>query len=91
MEDAHFVAKLHEVGLFSGDKKAKVESLPTRAEKVNHFMDYVIFPGLPNDRTNLDKLLKVMEKFNDDTLKNLSENIQKALSHQFIEPIMQFN
>lgn len=81
MEDTHFIAKLHTAGLFSGNKKAEVESLSTRAKKVNYFMDYVILPGLPNDRTNLGKLLKVMEKFNDDTLKNLSEQIQKALSN----------
>ena len=79
MEDAIFLSSLDTAGLFPGDSKATVQSIDTSAAKAGYFIDRVILPDVASNRTNLNKLLAVMKKFNNSTVKNLAAEIQKAL------------
>ena len=79
MQDAYFIAELNSAGLLPGNMKAKVLSLSTSACRADSFMDEVIIPDVENNTTNLYKLLAVMGKFNNDAVKNLAAEIQKAL------------
>ena len=79
MQDAYFIAELKAAGLLPGDLKAKVQSLSTSACRADYFMDEVILPDVASNRTNLNKLLTVMEQFNNDVLKDLATEIQRAL------------
>ena len=82
MEDAIFIAKLHTAGLLPGDLKAMMQSpsLPTSAHKASYFIDKAILPDVADNSTNLNKLLTVMEKFNNDVVKNVAAEIQGALT-----------
>jgi len=79
MQDTRFIAELHSAGLFPGNSKAKFKNLPTSACAANCFIDDVIMPDIEYNRTNLNKLLAVMAKFDNDTVKDLAADIQRAL------------
>lgn len=79
MNKAIFLSKLKGSGLLSDDVKAKIKSVPTLVDKAECFLDEVILPYLPDDPSNLDKLLSVMENYTDSTLKNLAAEISKCL------------
>jgi len=76
MDKAIFLGKLRASGLLSGDLKADLKSMSTSEDKADYFLDVVIIPTLPDDTTNLDKLLDVMEAYNDDNVKQLSGEIR---------------
>jgi len=76
MDKAIFLAKLREFGLLSRDFKTKLKELPTSADKTDEFLDVIIIPKLPDDTTNLDKLLGVMEAYSDDNVKELAGEIR---------------
>ena len=69
MDNVMFRAKLYTAGLFPGDLWNIVESKPTPAEKAAHFL----LSGIQNDTDNFNKLLTIMEEYNDDRLKKLAE------------------
>ena len=80
MQDTTFITELDAALLFPGNVKATIQSLPTTADKASYFIDNVILCNVGSDRTNLNKLLTVMEKFNYDPAKNLAEKIRTALN-----------
>ena len=67
LEDPIFIAKLQEIGLLrDGDLVHVIHSKPTRKKKVEAFLMYAIEPSVECDETTeLEKLLFVMERFND--------------------------
>lgn len=75
MEKATFLAKLRTSGLLTGELKTKLRSIPILADKTDYFLDVVVLPTLPDDTTNLDKLLSVMEAYNDN-LKKLAKMLR---------------
>ena len=84
MEDTYFITNLDTADLLPGNTKDKVQSasLPTRADKASHFLDNVILPDVDNNRSNLDKLLNVMEESDFGVLNGLGTEIQRALDAQ---------
>jgi len=80
MKDAKFSSQLVKKGLFSGNMKAKVKAQPTDADSAEYFLDNVIEKPLSNEDTEpFEKLLMVMEQFNNQSLKKLARNIRKKL------------
>jgi len=61
MDDPTFVANLRAARLLPGNLKAKIKSLPTSADKADHFLDYVILPDISNNHDSLLALINVME------------------------------
>ena len=71
MNDALFRARLRTAGLFHGNLKAEIMSKPTAAEKAEHFLEN----GINNDTECFNKLLTIMNDYNNDCLKKLAEKI----------------
>jgi len=64
--------------LLPDDHKAKIESLRTRKEKAQYFLDEIIKRGLSIGYTKqFNEMINVMESSNDPVLKNLSKQIQE--------------
>ena len=65
--------------LLSSNHKAKVESLSTRKEKTQYFLDEVIKPGLSVGYTEqFNKMITVMESNDDPVVKHLVKQIQEC-------------
>ena len=79
MDDATFMSALFSANLLPGNLKAEVKSLPTSADKADYFLDRAIFPNIDNDKTNLEKLLNVLEKSNNAAVKNVAAEIRCAI------------
>ena len=71
MDDVKFRARLYSAGLLPGDLRDKVQSKPTTAEKAEHFLHY----GIKTDTDSFNKLLTIMEEYDNDHLKKLAEMI----------------
>ena len=71
MDDVMFMSKLYSAHLLPGDLWSKVESKSTSKEKAVHFLRF----GIQNDADNFNKLLTIMEEYDDDRLKKLAEMI----------------
>jgi len=71
-----FLSKLKASGLLSDDLKTKLKSIPASTDRAECFLDDVILSTLPDDTTNLDKLLSVMEAYKDENLKKLAGEIR---------------
>ena len=83
MKDALFVAELYSQGLLPDDQKDQIKSLATQAEMAMHFLDSVIKPDLTcgiNTRGSFDKLIAVMNDSENQTVKQLAEQIRSKLS-----------
>jgi len=82
MKDVMFSSQLVKKGLFSGNMKAKVKAQPTDADAAEYFLDNAIEKPLSNEDSDtepFEKLLMVMEQFNNQSLKKLASNIRKKL------------
>ena len=83
MNDAHFLAALTTENLFSGDLRAEVDAMSTKAKKASHFLNDAIKPCLEvNDDVDINpflKLLGVMERFSE-SLRKLATKIRMQLS-----------
>ena len=75
MNKAIFLSKLKASGLLSDDFMTKLKSIPLVKNKAECLLYDVILPTLPNDTTNLDKLLSVMEEYNNDDVKKLASEL----------------
>jgi len=75
MNKAIFLSKLKACGLLSDDLKTKLKSKPTLTDKAECFLDDAILSTLPDDTANLDKLLTVMEAYNNDDVKKLASEL----------------
>jgi len=71
-----FLSKLKAFGLLSDDLKTKLKCIPASTDRAECFLDDVILPTLPDDTTNLDKLLSVMEASKDENMKKLAGEIR---------------
>ena len=80
MDDVMFTAKLFSHGLLPGDLKQQVQSKSTSAEKATHFLDHKINPDVTiGVSTSFDTLLRVMENWRSDSLKELAKEIKTTL------------
>ena len=79
MDDATFISALFSANLLPGNLKAEVKSLSTSADKADYFLDHAIFPNIDNDKTNLEKLLNVLEKSNNAAVKNVATEVRRAI------------
>ena len=80
MDDTTFISNLFAAELLPGNLKAEIKSLPTSVDKADYFLDRIIFPNLDNDKTNLCKLLDVMEKSNNAAVKNVAAEVRRAIT-----------
>ena len=66
-------------GLLPGDHKAKVESLSTRKEKAQYFLDEVIRPGLSAGYSvQFNKMINIMKSSDDRVVKRLAKQIEEC-------------
>ena len=80
MDDAVFVAELFKCGLLPGDLKHQIKAEKTLIDKATCFLDNKISRDISIDNsTSLNKLLTVMEKSDNDTLKDLAKQIRISL------------
>ncbi|XP_065896401.1 uncharacterized protein [Dysidea avara] len=82
LDDAVFRSKLDDAGLFYGDLKEEVKAKPTAAQKAEHFLDH----GIKSDADNIRRLLKVMEEFNNSSVKSLAREIKVDIDKCCKEP-----
>ena len=80
MDDVMFTAKLFSHDLLPGDLKHQVQSKNTSAEKAMYFLDYKINPDVTiGVFTSFDTLLKIIENWESDSLKELAKEIRTTL------------
>ena len=85
MNDCTFTAKLYSQKLLPGNLKEKVKSLPTSADKAEHFLDTMIMQPsaeIIND-DSFEKLLRIMEDSKFNSLNNLAQQINVRLGKIF--------
>ena len=76
LDNKIFFGMAKTAGLFPGGNAESIAAKPTRAEKVDHFLQHVLEPGADS---YLSKLLEVMKEFDDDSVNNLADEIQGAM------------
>jgi len=76
MNKTIFLSKLRASDLLSDDLRAEIRLIPKLEDKAERFLDDVILPSLPDDITNLEKLLSLMVAYRDDKVKKLAEEIR---------------
>ena len=82
MEDGTFTAKLNSYGLIPGGVGDHIKSLPTKAEKAEHFLKNVIKESLEIDDTEeFENLLTVMEGCEYNYVKRLAAKIRSDLNN----------
>ena len=82
LKDYHFIAQLTQQHLFSAPLKKDVMESTKSAEAATIFLVRAVEHPLSNaDREPFDKLLLVMEKFDDSTLNKLAKEIKHKLGH----------
>ena len=69
MNDVIFITELYSAGLLPGNLKEKVQSELTTPDKADHFLQH----GIKNNTESFNKLLTVMEHYNNDHLRKLAE------------------
>ena len=78
MDDAYFLANLTSEKLFCGNLRQEVDSKSTSGDKASHFLDKAIRPSLDDpddiDLNSFFKLLRVMERHNDNLKKLATKN-----------------
>ena len=83
MNDPIFLGLLREQDLFFGDLEEKVQTMGTKAEKTDWFLDHAIQRGLDIEMTEpLQKLLTVMsndEYLKDKSLRELAAEVQQGI------------
>jgi len=79
MDDAFFQGRLFTANLLPGNTKNEVKAILTNADKVEFFITKVILPDLAENRTNLDRLLTVMEESDSEPVQKLAAEICQAL------------
>ena len=75
MNDALFRARLRSAGLFHGNLNKEIMSKPTAPEKAEHFLEN----GINNDTECFNKLLTIMNDYNNNHLKKLAEKIREEI------------
>ena len=80
VKDPMFNAELYSADLFPGNTRAEVQAKATSAEAAMHFLDNVINRGWSDGNSNsqFEKLLTVMESYDDDVVNSLASNIKKG-------------
>ena len=80
MDDSRFVAKLFIYKLLPGNLKQRIEEKQTVEDKATFFLDHAIKPGVSVDNSeSFSKLLELMGKSGNITLKTLANKIKTAL------------
>lgn len=81
LKDPYFLAELTKQHLFPGDLKEEVMAESTQARATTKFLYAAIERSLNVDnREPFDRLIQVMEKFDDLTLNKLAKDIKQELS-----------
>ena len=81
LKDPYFMAELTQQNLFYGNLKEEVMSAPTQAEAVASFLYKAVERSLDvDDKEPFDKLLLVMEEFNNLTLNKLAREIKQKFT-----------
>ena len=86
LKDPLFTAELTHRNLFSGNLKDEVMEASTRADAADRFLDKAVERPLNvGYKEPFDKLLLVMEKFDDQALKKLAAEINQKYRVGFID------
>ena len=75
MDDVIFTGELFQNRLLPNDWKAKLDSLPTSAEKAAKFLDNMIKPDIEGGSSGTFTLLSIMKNSEYDNVKNLADTI----------------
>ena len=75
MDDPCFRSMLYSADLLPGNLKDEVKSMPTRAEKAEHFLDH----GINNDTAKFLKLYEVLKKSDDNSVIKLTEQLKNEI------------
>ena len=85
LKDPFFLAELTRQNFFSGDLKEEVLAASTQAIATTKFLHKVVERSLDiGNEKPFNKLLSVMENFNDDILKELAKEIRQRLVDEVI-------
>jgi len=76
LNDAVFRLKLFTAGLLPGNLKTDIMSMPTPAEKAEHFLDC----GIKNEISKFQKLVSVMEGYGEDDVQKLARRIKDTMT-----------
>ena len=80
MDDVMFTGELFSHDLLPGNLKQKVQSKNTSAEKATYFLDNKIYPDITiGVFTSFDTLVRIIENWEDDSLKELAKEIRTTL------------
>ena len=80
MDDSRFVAKLFTHKLFPGNLKQRIKAKQTVEDKATYFLDHGIEPGVSVENSeSFSKLLELMGKSGNITLRTLANKIKTAL------------
>ena len=84
MDDTLFTAKLTSKSLLPENIDSKINSLPTKADKAEHFLKHVIKPSLDvNDTEDLNNLISVMENTDYKPLNKVAAKMKKELEGRY--------
>jgi len=76
LHDAMFRSQLFTAGLLPGNLKSEVKSMPTPADKAEHFLDC----GIKNEISKIQKLVLVMEGYVDDNVQQVARHIKDTIT-----------
>ena len=76
MDDPCFRSMLYSADLLPGNLKDEVKSMPTRADKAEHFLDH----GINNDTAKFLKLFEVLKKSDDNSVIRLTEQLRNKIN-----------
>ena len=80
MDDPCFRSMLYSADLLPGNLKDEVKSMPTRADKAEHFLDH----GINNDTAKFLKLFEVLKKSDDNSVIRLTEQLRNKINLQAV-------
>ena len=83
LHDAMFRSQLFTAGLLPGNLKNEIKSMPTPADKAEHFLD----SGIKNEISKIQKLVLVMEGYVDDNVQKLARRIKDTITSKIKQGI----
>ena len=91
MDDVHFIKKLSERLLLSGDIENKIKQSSTQSDKASYFLSHVIKPALDiDDVSGFKQLLSIMHTCGYDHVEKLSCQIENDMNEHLKPGILMF-
>ena len=86
MDDPCFRSMLYSANLLPGNLKDEVKSMPTRAEKAEHFLDH----GINNDTAKFLKLFEVLKQSDDNSVIKLTAQLRNEIDPHAVSNVTGF-